>query len=73
MKDLKINEKIANYFQIIKEKIIKRQEIGNEQYEELYKEKIINYMIKYIQLNLIIMILKYSKKQMNSVGLNFNH
>ena len=45
MKDLKINEKIANYFQIIKEKIIKRQEIGNEQYEELYKEKIINYIM----------------------------
>ena len=45
MKELKVNEKLNEYFKIIKDKIIKKQLIENQKYEELYREKIIDYVM----------------------------
>ena len=45
MRDLKVNEKLNEYFKIIKDKIIKKQLIENQKYEELYREKLIDYIM----------------------------
>ena len=45
MKDLKVNEKLNEYYKIIKDKIIKKKLIENQKYEELYREKIIDYIM----------------------------
>ena len=48
IKELSINKKINNYFQIIKEKIIKKALLDTDTYKELYEEKIKNYFINKI-------------------------
>ena len=48
IKELSINKKINNYFQIIKEKIIKKALLDTDTYKELYEEKIKNYFMNKI-------------------------
>ena len=48
IKELKINEGINNYFALIKEKIIKKGLIKEKKYNELYEEKIKNYIMNKI-------------------------
>ena len=45
IKELSINIKLENYFEIIKEKIIKDQILGLDIYKSLYKEKIKDYIM----------------------------
>ena len=48
IEELKIPDKLNKYFDIIKEKIIKNEKITEEQYDELYQEKIKNYIMNKI-------------------------
>ena len=48
IKELGINHKLNNYFEIIKEKLIKNGIIDLKKYEDLYKEKIKDYIMNKI-------------------------
>ena len=48
IKELSINQKINRYFEIIKEKIIKKSLIDLENYEKSYEEKMKNYIMNKI-------------------------
>ena len=48
VQELKINSKINQYFEIIKEKLIKKENITEEEYEESYQEKIKDYIMNKI-------------------------
>ena len=48
IKQLSINRKIKDYFQIIKEKLTKKGHIDSKLYETLYQEKIQNYIMNKI-------------------------
>ena len=48
LKELNINSKLENYFKIVKEKIIKYNVIDLKTYEELYKDKIEDYIMNKI-------------------------
>ena len=48
IKELSINYKLNNYFEIIKEKILKNDIIEKNKYESLYKEKIKDYIMNKI-------------------------
>ena len=48
IKNLSINKKINNYFEIIKERIIKKSLVETDKYEDLYGEKIKNYIMNKI-------------------------
>ena len=46
--ELKIPDKINYYFDIIKAKLIKKENISEEEFETLYQEKIKNYIMNKI-------------------------
>ena len=48
IEELKIPDKLSIYFDIIKEKTVKNEKITEEQYDELYQEKIKNYIMNKI-------------------------
>ena len=48
IEELEIPEKLNKYFDIIKEKTVKNEKITEEQYDELYQEKIKNYVMNKI-------------------------
>ena len=48
IKELSINDKINNYFQVIKENILKKEIIDKDNYEKLYQEKIKDYIMNKI-------------------------
>ena len=48
MANLKMSKYIKEYFQIIREKIIKKNSISEEEYESLYQSKIIDYFMSKI-------------------------
>ena len=48
IQELKISSKINQYFEMIKEKLIKKENIPEEEYEEAYQEKIKDYIMNKI-------------------------